>query len=605
MKMFKDKKKYILDYTPDTAIPARLWDYVMMVVKRNPFMWTIMIVCDVCHALRYPLAFMLVGKTIDVLTQAESGAGIPQAAWHYLIAIFIILLIGEACHGVTAYTLMDWWRSARAKLRSDLMAYSLSHSYNYFQDHFAGSLSRKITEGIERGMNINQQIRLEMLLPLTSMGFSGIVLFSMAPLYGLLVALFITLIMLPVILRLKKLRTKSQIYSDICSKVSGQVVDTLSNIASVKSYAQEEQEMREHRRVSEEQMIAWHKMLRAFLMLDNYRRVTLVLFGAGMVFACVLGWKHDYITVGEIATITGLSFSFTTGAWMLSFGVIHLMESAGYLNDSLVTLIKPHSVKDSADAKDLQVRDAKIEFKSVDFDYGEAAANTPVFEKLNVVIPAGQRVGLIGPSGAGKSTFVNLIQRLFDVSNGAICIDGQNIADVTQKSLRRSIAIIPQDTALFHRSIAENIRYGRLDASDEEVYEAAKRAHALEFIEALPQGFETFVGERGVKLSGGQRQRIAIARAILMHAPILILDEATSALDSESEHLIQESLFDLMQGKTVIAIAHRLSTIAHLDRLLVVEDGYIIEDGTHSELLEHKGVYARLWSMQSGGFLKE
>ena len=218
-------------------------------------------------------------------------------------------------------------------------------------------------------------------------------------------------------------------------------------------------------------------------------------------------------------------------------------------------------------------------------------------------IPAGQRIGLIGPSGAGKSTLINLVQRFFDVQSGQILIDGQNIAAVTQNSLRRNIAVIPQDTSLFHRTIMENIRYGRLDASDEDVMDAAEKAYAKEFIDLLPEGFDTYVGERGVKLSGGQRQRIAIARAILKDSPILILDEATSALDSESEKQIQAALKDLMAGKTVIAIAHRLSTINHLDRLIVMHEGEIVQDGTHAELLETDGIYKKLWMMQSGGFL--
>ena len=338
-------------------------------------------------------------------------------------------------------------------------------------------------------------------------------------------------------------------------------------------------------------------------MLDNYRRAVLVVFGSGMLVACIYAWNRGVITIGDMSTIMGITFSFTGMAWYLSFGIIHLSESYGYLNDSLRTLIKPHSVANKEDAKQLVVENGEIRFDDVCFDYGEEAEGRPVFKDLNVTIPAGQRVGLIGPSGAGKSSFVNLIQRFFDVDRGGILIDEQDVRDVTQRSLRHNIAIIPQDTALFHRTIMENIRYGRLDASDEEVILAAERAHAIEFINDLPQGFETMVGERGVKLSGGQRQRIAIARAILKDAPILILDEATSALDSESEKLLQASLAELMEGKTVIAVAHRLSTINTMDRLLVMDKGKIVEDGTHNELLALKGVYAKLWAMQSGGFL--
>jgi len=429
-------------------------------------------------------------------------------------------------------------------------------------------------------------------------------LFKVSPIFGAIICVFVFAILFPVFIKLHKIRETSRIYADACSAVSGQIVDSLSNIASVKSYAHEAQEMAEHKRVSEVQMKAWHKMLRTFLMLDNYRRGVLVIFGSGMLLACIYAWNHGAITIGDMSTIMGITFSFTGMAWYLSFGIIHLSESYGYLNDSLSTLIKPHHVDNKEDAHKLVVSNGEIAFRDVCFDYGAEAEGRPVFENLNIVIPAGQRVGLMGSSGAGKSSFVNLIQRFFDVNSGAIEIDGVDIRDVTQRSLRQSIAIILQDTALFHRTIMENIRYGRLDASDEEVIVAAERAYAINFINELPDGFDTMVGERGVKLSGGQRQRIAIARAILKDAPILIVDEATSALDSESEKLLQASLESLMAGKTVIAVAHRLSTINTMDRLLVMDAGRIVEDGTHDELLSNdRGIYARLWGMQSGGFI--
>ena len=602
--MFEKKEhKYTLNYTPNTNIPAGVISYVKMVVRRNPRMWTFFILMDWIHAMRYPVAFVLVGQVIDSLAALEQGVIIPQGVWLKAVLVFCVLFIGEIAHAVPHYAFFNWWKRARAQLRSDLFAYTLGHSFTYFQNHFAGSLARKVSEGIEKGLQISDQIRFQIQLPLVSMLFTGFMLFQISALFGSIICLFVVLILFPILLKLEKLREKSRIFADACSDVSGQIVDSLSNIASVKSYAHEAREIAEHARVSENQMKAWNKMLRVFLMLDNYRRGILVLFGSGLLFACIAGWQNGLITIGEMSTIMGLTFSFTGSAWYLSFGIIHLSESYGYLNDSLTTLIKPHGVDDKADAKDLKISAARIIYDAVCFDYGDASKDRPVFKDLGITIPAGQRVGLIGPSGAGKSTFVNLIQRFFDVNSGAIRIDGQDLRDFTQSSLRDHIAVIPQDTSLFHRSIMENIRYGRLDASDEEVIAAAERAYAKEFIDDLPQGFETLVGERGVKLSGGQRQRIAIARAILKDAPILILDEATSALDSESEKLLQAALEELMRGKTVIAVAHRLSTINDLDRLLVMQDGTIVEDGTHDSLLTEDGVYAKLWGMQSGGFL--
>ncbi len=595
----ENKNKYSFNYTPNTHIPSGMLEYIKMVVRRNPRMWVFLLFTDIIHALRYPLSVYCLGKIIDILSKLESAVYVPNDVWIYTGFIFCFLFIGEMMHLVFHYVTFNWIERARAELRSDIFAYTLKHSYSYFQNHFAGSLARKISEGIEKALDLNDQLRWQILIPTVHMVASAIIIFTISWIYGFFVFLFIFAIIGPVILKLRKLQEKSRIFADSSSQVSGQIVDSLSNIFSAKSYANEKHEMEEHARVSEIQMKAWHKMLRVFLSLDNYRRITLTLFGSGTIAACVIGWQHGIITVGEVAIISNMFLGFITAAWQVSFGIIHVAETLGYLNDSLTTLIKPHSVDDQENAQPLKIEKAEIKFKDVDFNY----EGKNVFQNLNIIISPGQRIGLIGPSGAGKSTFVNLIQRFFDIQDGSISIGGQNIKEVTQESLRSQIAIIPQDISLFHRSIMENIRYGRFDASDEDIIEAARRAHATEFIDLLPQGFGTMVGERGVKLSGGQRQRIAIARAILKDAPILILDEATSALDSESEQLLGESLDMLMKEKTVIAIAHRLSTINRLDRLIVMQDGYIIEDGTHKALIEQSGLYNKLWTMQSGGFL--
>lgn len=313
-------------------------------------------------------------------------------------------------------------------------------------------------------------------------------------------------------------------------------------------------------------------------------------------------YGKNLVTIGDFALIFGLSMQLGHMIWYTLDFVNQFNQAIGKCKQSLSALLIQPEIMDQSDAPDLHVKEGKITFDKIKFHYKGTEA---LFQNKSVMIEAGQKVGLVGYSGGGKTTFVSLILRLYDVTGGRILIDAQDIRDVTQESLRASIALIPQDPSLFHRSLMDNIRYGRPDATDEEVIEAAKRAHAHEFISQLPQGYASLVGERGVKLSGGQRQRIAIARAILKNAPILILDEATSQLDSVTESHIQESLWDLMQGKTTIVIAHRLSTLLHMDRILVFDHGKIVEDGPHAELLVKAGLYKTLWDAQVGGFLPD
>ncbi|MBX9620427.1 MAG: ATP-binding cassette domain-containing protein [Alphaproteobacteria bacterium] len=331
---------------------------------------------------------------------------------------------------------------------------------------------------------------------------------------------------------------------------------------------------------------------------------TLTFFGPGLAlngyaYWC---WSHHLITVGDIVVIFNTSWNIIISLWWASIELPNAFKEIGICRQALTLLQVPVSLVDAPGAKDIAVKEGKIQFQKVHFQYGKSTA---LFTNKSVLIQPGQKIGLVGFSGSGKSTFVNLILRLFDISSGQILIDGQDIAKVTQDSLRKSIALIPQDPTLFHRTIIENIRYGRPEASDEEVIVAAQRAHAHEFIMTLSEGYHTLVGERGVKLSGGQRQRIAIARAILKDAPILILDEATSALDSVTEALIQESLSHLMEGRTTIVVAHRLSTLLDMDRLLVFDQGKIVEDGSHAALVKKEGLYKTLWSAQVGGFLPD
>lgn len=328
-------------------------------------------------------------------------------------------------------------------------------------------------------------------------------------------------------------------------------------------------------------------------------------------------WYYNGLSVGAIAAATAMAMRLNGLTHWIMWQTAALFENIGTVQDGMKTLSKPHTVVDKPNARDLLITQGEINFSHVDFNYGRSGNKTndtdakqKLLDDFNLEIKAGEKIGLVGRSGAGKSTLVNLLLRFYDVDGGAILIDNQNISDVTQESLRQQIGMVTQDTSLLHRTVRENIAYGRPDATDEQIISAAKQAHAWEFIQHLSDakgnvGLDTQVGERGVKLSGGQRQRIAIARVMLKNAPILLLDEATSALDSEVEYAITDSLNDMMAGKTVIAIAHRLSTIASMDRLVVMDRGQIVEQGSHAQLLAKGGVYAKLWARQSGGFLGE
>ena len=322
-----------------------------------------------------------------------------------------------------------------------------------------------------------------------------------------------------------------------------------------------------------------------------------------LIFFVTGGSTWFGIKPGTLVMMFTYTYSLTMQFNRLGQVFTQVNRAFGDARDMTIILDEPLLVADRKDAPELSVNQGAIDFSNITFRYSDSHVGDNIFTDFSLHIPAGQRIGLVGRSGSGKTTLTKLLLRLIDIQQGSVCIDGQNVAEVTQSSLRKQIAYVPQEPLLFHRTIHENIAYGRPDASQEDVVEAARRANALEFIEKLPHGFDTITGERGVKLSGGQRQRIAIARAILTNAPLLVLDEATSALDSESERLIQEALGNLMMGKTAIVIAHRLSTVARLDRIVVLSEGHIVEDGVHAELIEQEGEYAHLWNRQTGAFL--
>ena len=400
----------------------------------------------------------------------------------------------------------------------------------------------------------------------------------------------------------KKLVSLSDAQASSESIVIGELVDSLSNHSNVRIFSRMSYEnLRMIPFLRKQQKAYTATYLYSLIMHAIQGGLIAIMMACSCYFLVYLYSKH-LVTIGDFALILGLSMETGHMMWFTMSEVDEFNKAVGRCKQSLMSLMLPLDIQDKQGATILTCDRGQITFDNVKFHY---KGTEPLFQNKSIEIKAGQKVGLVGYSGGGKSTFVNLILRLYDVTDGAIVIDGQDIRDVTQDSLCKSIAMIPQDPSLFHRSLMDNIRYGRIDATDEEVISAAIKAHAHEFITKLTEGYDSLVGERGVKLSGGQRQRIAIARAILKNAPILILDEATSQLDSVTESGIQESLWELMQDKTTIVIAHRLSTLLHMDRIMVFDQGSIVEDGTHTELLGLNGLYKTLWDAQVGGFLPD
>lgn len=591
---------------PTASPPDRVWPFYVYYLKQVWPSFAALLIVGLFAALIEVALFSYLSRIIDLAQGTPNPNFFSDHAleltWMVVVAL-VLRPIFFGLHDLLVHQTLS--PGMTSMIRWQNHSYVLKQSLNFFQNDFAGRIAQRI---MQTGNSLRDSAvqAVDALWHVVIYAISSLVLFAEAD-WRLMIPLllWIAAYIGALYYFVPRVKQRSVEASDARSKLMGRIVDGYTNIATLKLFAHTNFEQHYAKEAIEEQTVKAQLAGRVVTSMDVAITTMNGLLIVGTTALALWLWTQSLITVGAIALATGLVIRIVNMSGWIMWVVTGIFENIGMVQDGLQTIAQPVSVTDREDAKPLQVARGEVRFEHVDFHYGKKRG---IIGDLNLNIKPGEKIGLIGPSGAGKSTLVNLLLRLYDVEGGRILIDGQNIADVGQESLRARIGMITQDTSLLHRSIRDNLLYGKPDATDAELWDAVHKARADEFIPLLSDaegrtGFDAHVGERGVKLSGGQRQRIAIARVLLKDAPILIMDEATSALDSEVEAAIQESLETLMQGKTVIAIAHRLSTIARMDRLVVLENGKIAESGTHAELLAHRGLYSRLWAHQTGGFV--
>lgn len=572
------------------------------------------------HARKYPVLLSLVilgaigiqitdlaapwylRQFFNVLAMHNPDAAMVSTLVGLVVTIGLIYFSNWAIRRVQDFSNIYFESRVMTDLFSSTFQYLIGHSYNFFISHFAGSLTHKVSK-FARAFEVMFDALTQQFFPtLLFVAGAVTVLFIRNHVLGAALGIWAVLFVLfqLYVARLRQPVRAARAEAD--TRVTGALADSISNHATIVLFSGARHEHTLFNAV----VAVWRKATLKSWFADNAIWSGIGIFTiaieVGLLYGATIFWSRGMLTIGDFVLIQ--AYLLTTFDRLVSINreLRRFFDAFADSSEMAYMIELPHGIEDIPSARPLLVSEGAITFSDVRFSFH---AGKPILRDFNLIIRGGERVALVGPSGAGKSTVTRLLLRFFDIEEGAIAIDGQNISKVTQESLRDAISFVPQEPILFHRSLMENIRYGRREAMDEEVMEAAKKAHCHEFISDLPLGYGTYVGERGVKLSGGERQRVAIARAILKNSPILILDEATSSLDSESEALIQQALEVLMKGKTVVVIAHRLSTIMKMDRIVVVEGGQISAEGTHQELLERGGLYQKLWSIQAGGFLAE